>query len=95
MKRLAPALFCACLLLGGAASAATAASSSTETQFRHIYSAEWAWRQAQDSDDDASLPHVDPATQEARRAYWADVLARLDALDVASLGEEERINYAV
>ena len=95
MKRLAPALFCACLLLGTAATAATAIPSAAETRFRQIYSTEWTWRQSQDSDDGASLPRVDPATQEARRAYWSDVLARLDAIDVAGLGEEEGINYAV
>lgn len=62
---------------------------------RQIYSTEWTWRQSQDDDNDASLPHVDPASQEVRRAYWAGVIQQLDGLDVASLGEEEGINYAV
>ena len=84
------------------ASAATPA----EAQFKAIYTKEWSWRQAQRGEDDEDsagsrrgvnpqLPKVDPATQEARLAYWTDVLKQLGTVDPASLPPDEQTNYAV
>jgi uncharacterized protein (DUF885 family) len=82
---------------------AAATANPVDSRFQSIYQAEWKWRIAERiADDDAlpkgvrpGLPHVDAATQEARRRYWADVLKRLDAIDPAALSSAERINYAV
>ena len=96
MKRLIPALFGACLLLGGAAAASAPVSpAAAGSRLQQIYTEEWRWRQAQKLDADATLPRVDAATQQARQAYWSGVLAQLDALDAASLDAEAGINYAV
>jgi len=88
------------------AGAALAAPASADARFQAIYQAEWQWRVGQhlaDDDEDAgaktledaSLAHVDARTQEARRAYWQDVLRQLDAVKPADLSPPERINYAV
>ena len=88
------------------AGAAPAAPASADARFQAIYQAEWQWRVGQhlaDDDEDAgaktledaSLAHVDARTQEARRAYWQDVLRQLDAVKPADLSPPERINYAV
>jgi uncharacterized protein (DUF885 family) len=74
-----------------------------DTRFQSIYQQEWKWRIAQRlADDDElpksrrpELPHVDAATQEARRRYWEAVLKQLDAVRTAELSAAERINYAV
>jgi uncharacterized protein (DUF885 family) len=74
-----------------------------DTRFQSIYQQEWKWRIAQRlADDDElpksrrpELPHVDAATQEARRRYWEAVLKQLDAVRPAELSAAERINYAV
>jgi uncharacterized protein (DUF885 family) len=74
-----------------------------DRRFQAIYQQEWKWRIAQRLADDEDLPkgtrpelpHVDAATQEARRRYWEDVLKRLDAIRPAQLSTAERINYAV
>lgn len=97
LKTLTAALLCASL------PSFAAASTPADTRFQSIYQQEWQWRIAQRlTDDDAlpkgrrpELPHVDAATQEARRRYWKGVLARLDALDPAALSKRERIDYAV
>jgi uncharacterized protein (DUF885 family) len=76
---------------------------AADASFQAIYQQEWKWRIAQRlADDDdlpkgtrPELPHVDAATQQARRRYWEDVLKRLDAIDPAQLSGAERINYAV
>jgi uncharacterized protein (DUF885 family) len=93
-----------CLSLCAPAPQASAASgSSADTSFQAIYQQEWKWRIAQHlADDDslpkgkrAELPHVDAATQEARRRYWEEVLKRLDGIDAAALSKPERVNYSV
>jgi uncharacterized protein (DUF885 family) len=92
------------LLLAASAGAATAASTTAaDARFQAIYKDEWKWRIAQRlADDDdlpkglrPELPHVDAATQEARRRYWEGVLRRLDAIKPSGLSSAERINYAV
>lgn len=96
------ALAGACIVLAAAAPL-HAAPASADARFKAIYTSEWAWRLGQhledEEDDDngvrAELPHVDPATQQARLRYWQDVLKRLAAIRPASLSPAARINYAV
>jgi uncharacterized protein (DUF885 family) len=91
------------LLLAFSASANAANATSADTRFQAIYKDEWKWRIAQRLADDEDLPkglrpelpHVDAATQEARRRYWEGVLKRLDAIKPSGLSSAERINYAV
>jgi uncharacterized protein (DUF885 family) len=101
--RLPIATLALCLSLCALAPSAHAAATPADARFQAIYEQEWQWRIAQHlADDDAlpqgtrpELPHVDAATQEARRRYWEDVLERLGAIDAAALSNAERINYAV
>jgi uncharacterized protein (DUF885 family) len=100
-KKLGAAICAAGVLISIAMSPAGAANDADQ-RFKSIYSAEWKWRQsqhlAQDDDDkgvSAELPRVDASTQQARLAYWQDVLRQLDALDPAGLSAPERVNYAV
>jgi uncharacterized protein (DUF885 family) len=91
------------LALSAPAHAAPATASPADASFQTIYQQEWQWRISQRLADDEDLPkgmrpelpHVDAATQEARRRYWEDVLKRLDAIRPAELSSAERINYAV
>ncbi len=98
------------LLLAAALSAHLALVSSAalagpvDDRFQAIYDKEWTWRQAEtgaaDEDNDGSsdrhtLPSVDAATQKARLKVWDDVLRQLDGIDVAQLGEQNKVNYAV
>ncbi|MBA5606187.1 DUF885 family protein [Duganella sp. FT3S] len=79
------------------------AAGPDDARLKAIYTQEWTWRLTQrledDEDDDngvrPDLPHVDPATQQARLAYWQDVLKKLDGIAPARLSAPERINYAV
>ncbi|MCA0392507.1 MAG: DUF885 family protein [Proteobacteria bacterium] len=97
------ALACALLLAGLAAGPAAAADdNAADAALRAIYDAEWAWRREQADDEDPNadvqpdrLPRVDAATQQRRLAYWTTVLERLDAIDVAALSAEERINARI
>ncbi len=82
--------------------AAPASASDATATFRDIYTAEWAWRQAEfpdDSDPDKPiapyLPSADQASQDARLARWRAVQVRLAALDASKLSAEDRINLAV
>jgi uncharacterized protein (DUF885 family) len=82
-------------------------SNAADARFQAIYTAEWKWRVKQhlayDEEEDASaktledasLAHVDARTQEARLAYWQDVLRQLDGVRPADLSPAEQINYAV
>jgi uncharacterized protein (DUF885 family) len=82
-------------------------SNAADARFQTIYTAEWKWRVKQhlayDEEEDASaktledasLAHVDARTQEARLAYWQDVLRQLDGVRPADLSPPEQINYAV
>ncbi len=85
------------------AQAQQSAPSSADQRLRDLYNAEWQWRLEQsarlegtgsESLDD-HLPRVDAASQQARLAYWTNVLAQLDAIPVAELSPEEKINAAV
>src|SRR5437764_7835135 len=103
LKTLAAALTLVSLTCLAPSAAASDASNPADAGFQAIYQQEWQWRIAQRlADDDdlpkgmrPELPHVDAATQEARRLYWEQVLKRLDAIQPAALSGPERINYAV
>lgn len=86
-----------------AAVAPAAASPEASAKFKALYMQEWKWRMGQrmeDDEDDVSgirgnLPRIDPATQQARLAYWQRVLGQLDGIAPSSLAPAERIDYAV
>jgi len=94
-------------LVPGAALAqasAPAATQSADAQLRALYTAEWSWRQQQLAMEEQPggrsrptdrFPSVDASAQATRLAYWDDVLAKLDAIPLASLSPEERINAEV
>ncbi|HUO19710.1 MAG TPA: DUF885 family protein [Steroidobacteraceae bacterium] len=78
------------------------AQQAADARFRAIYEAEWSWRRAQLAAEEDSaapvadhLPKVDPASQEARRAYWEQTLARVNAVARASLSGEAQVNYDI
>jgi uncharacterized protein (DUF885 family) len=76
----------------------------TEQAFRTLYQTEWQWRlqqfprlatSANVHDWDDRLERMDIATQEARRAHWADVRKQLLKLDTNQLSDTSKINLAV
>jgi uncharacterized protein (DUF885 family) len=75
---------------------------AADARFRAVYEAEWNWRREQLAAEEDStapvadrLPKVDPASQEARRAYWEATLVKVKALDRASLSAEAQVNYDI
>jgi uncharacterized protein (DUF885 family) len=83
---------------------------AADDRFKAIYTAEWKWREQQfpglgsdeeDDADDASatpkdrLASVDPKSQQARLAYWSDVLHKLEGISRQDLSPENRINFDV
>jgi len=75
---------------------------AADARFRAVYEAEWSWRREQLAAEEDStapvadrLPKVDPASQEQRRAYWEETLAKVKALDRASLSAEAQVNYDI
>ena len=86
-----------------AQAAPAAASSSADRQLRALYDAEWEWRGKElgerrgDGDNGPTdhFPKIDPASQQARIAYWTKTLAALDKIPVDQLSPEEKINAAV
>lgn len=87
------------------ASAGATPPDAADAAFRALYEAEWAWRErefgsagsedGQPRVDPPNLPDVGAAAQQRRLAKWEDVLARLRAIDPATLSPAERVNYAV
>src|SRR4051794_25721804 len=83
------------------------ADNAAEAQFKAIYTKEWAFRQSQNSEGASGdglgarrsvnprLPAVAAKAQDARTAYWTDVLAQLGNIDRASLSPSEQINFDV
>jgi uncharacterized protein (DUF885 family) len=73
---------------------------AADERLRAIYEAEWRWRRDQlPGGEDGNkpladhLPKVDPASQEERRAYWEETLARVSALAREDLSAGEQVNY--
>ncbi|MCD7097161.1 DUF885 family protein [Stenotrophomonas sp. MMGLT7] len=80
------------------------AKDTPPARFKALYEREWAWRQEQEAgadDEDGPgaaadhLPKVDPDTQDARTAYWQQVMAELDAIDRGALDAPTRIDFDV
>ena len=77
---------------------------SADARLRALYTEEWNWRQQQLArvDDQyggagasGHLPKVDPASQQARLAYWTTALATLDSIPFDQLSSEEKVNAQV
>ncbi|OWV34618.1 DUF885 domain-containing protein [Pacificimonas flava] len=84
--------------------ATASAATAEDAALKALYEAEWAWRAdefAREVDESGRstasdrFPSVTAEAQARRLAYWDDVLAKLDEIDVDALSPEERINYAV
>jgi len=99
MKRWAAGLLCLCAI-----ACASAHAENADERFKALYSKEWSWRQQQFGGDDEDhesnpndrrLPDIGPAAQQARLAYWNDVLKQLDTIPAQELSAENRINLAV
>lgn len=88
---------------GTATSAPKAGPSRADQQLKALYDAEWAWRAkefAQVADGLRSksgdrFAGVAPADWERRRAYWQDLLRKIEAIPTAQLSHEEQLNKAV
>ncbi|HTN40502.1 MAG TPA: DUF885 family protein [Asticcacaulis sp.] len=85
-----------------AASPVTA--SSNDAAFEALWKTEWKWRKALtgDNDDDSGenvihshFPDVSKTAQDARLAYWTNVLAQLDTIDPTSFSPGQQVNYTV
>ena len=81
---------------------ASAGVGSTDAQFKHIYSAEWAWRTGHPEagtstalPDNGRLDDIGAASQQRRLDYWQHVLKQLDVLDVTKLTPADRVNFEV
>jgi uncharacterized protein (DUF885 family) len=81
------------------AEAAAPPSGDADARFKAIWTQEWAWRQKEMPQRNASpiggLPHADAATQERHYAYWTNVLKQLQAVPQADLSPEQQVNYTV
>jgi uncharacterized protein (DUF885 family) len=85
-----------------AAAAQATPAADADARLKAIYTAEWAWRKAQEAGDEDSdervadhLPDVSPAAQERRLTYWLTVARQLDAIPQNELSPREQLNYAV
>ncbi|WP_426162953.1 DUF885 domain-containing protein [Sandarakinorhabdus sp. DWP1-3-1] len=80
-----------------------AATSPAEARANALYAAEWKWRKAEFAEVEDGprsrpgdhLPGATPADFARRLAYWTKALADADAIPVAELSNEGRINLAV
>ncbi|MFT4077085.1 MAG: DUF885 family protein [Asticcacaulis sp.] len=79
------------------------ADTATDQKFESIYKTEWDWRSKQEAANEdsapgdvaAHLPDVSEKAQQAKLAYWQDVLKQLDGIDVKALSPKEAENYQV
>ncbi|ESQ84053.1 hypothetical protein AEAC466_09925 [Asticcacaulis sp. AC466] len=79
------------------------ADPATDAKFQSIYKTEWDWRQKTEAANEdtpsgdvaAHLPDVSKKAQDAKLAYWRDVLKQLDGVDVKALSPREAENYQV
>ena len=79
------------------------AESPADSQFKAIYSAEWAWRSSQqaaseDSGSDrvvAHLPDVSAQAQQQRLDYWQGIERQLAAVDRTQLSPDNAVNFQV
>jgi len=82
--------------------AADTQADTPDERFVALTAAEWAWRGKQMVPDEdmpggaaGHLPDVSEAAQQARLAYWRDVLKKLEAIDPATLTPQHAEDYAV
>lgn len=90
---------------GGPAQAASAPASVPDARLKALYDAEWAFRGREfaevadakpgEPSADDHLPSVTATAWQRRYAYWKDMLAKVDAIPVAGLSDEDRMNHAV
>ena len=101
MPRFRSVLAVIALLLWAGLSTPAMARPSADAQFKAIYEAEWAWRDAQliaDSWDGPireRMPQIDEKTQAARLAYWDATLTKLSKVRVDQLSAKARADYGV
>lgn len=78
-------------------------ASSMDQAFATISNQEWTWRQHQfavneDSPGENIFPHlpdVSETAQNARLAYWENILSKLKQIDPAKLSKQHETDYAV
>ena len=84
--------------------AAAVTASTNDATFESLWKTEWKWRKAltSDNDDDSGedainshFPDVSKTAQDAKLAYWTNVLAQLDKISPASLSPDQQVNYTV
>lgn len=82
--------------------AAPAAANPADDRFDALAAKEWAYRQQTYQSEEANkggipahLPDESLATQQARLAYWTDVLKALDAIRPADLSPDKQEDYGV
>ncbi|MFT4198234.1 MAG: DUF885 family protein [Pseudoxanthomonas sp.] len=87
-----------------AATTAQAPADAAAARFKTLYAREWKWREEQfagGGDENGSgepadhLPKVDEATQQARTAYWQQVMRELAAIDRNALDAGTQVDYDV
>ena len=97
------ALALAAAIPGTAVAQQGATAGPAVSNLQDLYKGEWKWRQHEfgyQTDDGEwksgdHFPSNTPETWDRRAAYWKQVLAKLDAIPVASLPHEEQVNAAV
>jgi uncharacterized protein (DUF885 family) len=85
------------------AAMAQAQAPTPDARLAALYTEEWTWRLRElartDQPGEAAatdhFPRVDPASQQARLAYWTRALATLDSIPFDSLSAEARIDAQV
>ena len=93
-------VLCALFVLSSPAAETHRAQASADARLRALYTEEWKWRQQEVARSDQyaaagtsdRFPRVDPASQQARLAYWTQTLAALDAIPFDQLSAEEKVN---
>ena len=90
----------------GTRAPAVGAPASADARFKAIYEAEWKWREKEFGRVDGAggegegampdhLPAIDAKAQDARLAYWNDVLKQLDGVKLEDLSPDAQVNYQV
>ncbi|KPF62660.1 hypothetical protein IP88_14590 [alpha proteobacterium AAP81b] len=88
---------------GGGNETAGATATAADRRLKALYDADWQWRlrefvQVEDglrTKDGDHFPDISPAAWARRGAYWAKLVADIDAIPTDQLSPEERINAAV
>lgn len=84
-----------CGALASIAPSAQTQPGSADARLRALYTDEWNWRQKEMARGEDRFAAEDAAAQERRLAYWTKALATLDAIPMAELSPEERVNAQV